>query len=64
LKPFVAYAAPRVDASVRAQYLREFEARVLGAAEDPQWRERLRASQSLVAENRRPVDGNAWAAPR
>jgi NAD(P)H dehydrogenase (quinone) len=64
LKPFVAYAAPRVDASVRAQYLREFEARVLDAAEDPQWRERLRASQSLVADRRRPVDGKAWAAQR
>jgi NAD(P)H dehydrogenase (quinone) len=64
LKPFVAYAAPRVDASVRAKYLREFEARVLDAAEDPQWRERLRASDRLVADNRRPVSGKAWAAPR
>lgn len=64
LKPFVAYAAPRVDASARAQYLREFEARILDAANDPQWRERLRASGQLVADNRRPVDGKAWAAPR
>jgi NAD(P)H dehydrogenase (quinone) len=64
LKPFVAYAAPRVEASARAQYLREFEARLLEAADDPQWRERLRASERLAAENRRPVEGKAWAAPR
>lgn len=64
LKPFVAYAAPRVDASVRAQYLREFEARLLEAAADPEWRERLRASELLVADNRRPVEGKAWAASR
>ncbi|HZR72690.1 NAD(P)H-dependent oxidoreductase [Bradyrhizobium sp.] len=64
LKPFVAYAAPRVDAGVRVQYLREFETRLLEAADDPQWRQRLRASDRLVAENRRPVDDKAWAAPR
>ena len=64
LKPFVAYAAPRVDADERARYLREFEARLLDAANDPQWRERLRASEQLAADNRRPVDGKAWAAPR
>jgi NAD(P)H dehydrogenase (quinone) len=64
LTPFVAYAAPRVDASARAQYLREFEARVLEAAGDARWRERLRASDGLAAENRRPVDEKAWAAPR
>src|ERR1700761_1527316 len=64
LKPFVAYAAPRVDAAVRAQYLRDFETRLLDAANDPQWRERLRASEQLAADNRRAVDGKAWAAPR
>jgi NAD(P)H dehydrogenase (quinone) len=64
LAPFVAYAAPRVDPSVRTKYLREFEARLLEIANDPQWRERLRTSAKLAAENRRPVDENAWAAPR
>ena len=49
---------------MRAKYLREFEARVLEAANDPQWRKRLRASEQLVAENRRPVEGKAWAAQR
>src|SRR5262249_25627814 len=29
MEPFVAYAAPRVDPTMRAEYLRNFEARVL-----------------------------------
>jgi hypothetical protein len=62
--PFVAYAAPRVDPSVRAEYLRECEARLLEVAGDPQWRKRLRTSAKLAAENRRPVDENALAALR
>lgn len=61
LPPFVAYAAPRVDASVRVQYLHDFQARLLGAASDVQWRERLRDSEQFAAENRRPVDGKAWS---
>jgi NAD(P)H dehydrogenase (quinone) len=64
LKPFVAYAAPRVDASLRTRYLRDFESRLLEATADPQWRERLRALEPLVADNRRPVEGKAWTTPR
>ena len=64
MDPFVAYAAPRVDPTVRAQYLREFEARVLAIAGDQQWQRRLRTSAELAAENRRPVEENAWAARR
>jgi NAD(P)H dehydrogenase (quinone) len=64
LQPFVAYAAPRVDANARAQYLRDFEARLVEVASDPEWRRLLRASDRLVAENRQPVEGKAWAAPR
>jgi len=64
LKPFVAYAAPRVDANARAQYLRAFEARLIEAAADAEWRARLRAAEALAAENRQPVDGKAWAAQR
>jgi NAD(P)H dehydrogenase (quinone) len=64
LDPFVAYAVPRVDPRVRAEYLREFEARILDITGDRQWRERLRASAEIAAENRRPVEENAWAAQR
>ncbi len=62
LEPFVAYAAPRVDPGVRAGYLRDFEARIIEAAGDLQWRERLRASAGLAAANRRPAGEKAWAA--
>jgi NAD(P)H dehydrogenase (quinone) len=64
MEPFVAYAAPRVDAAARAQYLRAFEARVLAIAGDAQWQARLRASAERAAANRRPVEENAWAAQR
>ena len=64
LEPFVAYAAPRVDPTVRTEYLRDFEARLLAAAGDAQWQERLRVSAEVAAENRQPVGENAWAAAR
>jgi NAD(P)H dehydrogenase (quinone) len=64
LEPFVAFAAPRVEQEVRARYLRELEARLVTAASDPQWQERLHASAEIVAENRRPVEENAWSAAR
>jgi NAD(P)H dehydrogenase (quinone) len=64
MEPFVAYAAPRVDLIMRAEYLREFEARLLAVAGDPQWQVRLRALAGLAAENRQPVEENAWAAGR
>jgi NAD(P)H dehydrogenase (quinone) len=64
MEPFVAYAAPRVDATMRAEYLRQLEMRLLAIAGDPQWQARLRASAKLAAENRGPVEENAWAAGR
>jgi NAD(P)H dehydrogenase (quinone) len=64
MEPFVAYAAPRVDPMMRAEYLREFEARLLAVAGDPQWQARLRAFAELAAENRQPVEENAWVAER
>jgi len=64
MEPFVAYAAPRVDATMRAEYLRQLEARVLAVAGDPQWQARLHAFAERAAENRRSVEDNAWAARR
>jgi NAD(P)H dehydrogenase (quinone) len=64
MEPFVAYAAPRVDATMRDEYLRQFEARVLSVVGDPQWQARRHALAELAAENRAPVEENAWAARR
>jgi len=43
LPPFVAYAAPRIEADERARYLAAWEQRVRDAANDPAWQEALRA---------------------
>jgi NAD(P)H dehydrogenase (quinone) len=64
LEPFVAYAAPRVDAEVRAGYLRQWEERLLAVAGDASWQARLRTLATTAEENRVPVQGDAWAAPR
>jgi NAD(P)H dehydrogenase (quinone) len=64
MEPFVAYAAPRVDAAARAEYLRSFEARLLAIAGDPQWQARLRSLADTAARNRLPVEHKAWAAQR
>ena len=64
VEPFVAYAAPRVDAAARAEYLRSWQKRLIAAAGDRQWRERLRALAAAAVENRRPVEEKAWAARR
>jgi NAD(P)H dehydrogenase (quinone) len=64
VEPFVAYAAPRVEAPARAQYLRDWRTRLLAAAGDPQWHARLRALAGSTAENREPVEERAWAARR
>jgi NAD(P)H dehydrogenase (quinone) len=64
VEPFIAYAAPRVDAAARAEYLRSWQARLIAAAGDRQWQERLRAVTGIAAENRKPVEERAWAAGR
>ena len=64
VEPFVAYAAPRVDAATRAEYLRSWQARLIAAAGDRQWHARRRALAGIAAENRKPVDERAWAARR
>jgi NAD(P)H dehydrogenase (quinone) len=64
MEPFIAYAAPRVDAAVRADYLRGWEARLLATAGDPEWQARLRALADTAVQNRVPVEEKAWAARR
>jgi NAD(P)H dehydrogenase (quinone) len=64
LEPFVAYAAPRVDERVRAEYLRSWEARLLAAAGDREWQERLCSLGAKAADNRSMVEEKRWAAPR
>lgn len=64
MEPFVAYAAPRVEAAARAEYLRGWEARLCAAAGDRQWQERLDALAATAIRNRAPVDGKAWAIQR
>jgi NAD(P)H dehydrogenase (quinone) len=64
MEPFVAYAAPRVDAAVRAEYLRGWEVRLTAAASDPRWQARRDALAVTAADNRAPVEDKAWAAKR
>jgi NAD(P)H dehydrogenase (quinone) len=61
MDPFVAYAAPRVDAAIRTEYLRDWEIRLLAAASDTNWHARLVASRTAAQQNRVTPDGNAWA---
>jgi NAD(P)H dehydrogenase (quinone) len=61
LPPFVAYAAPRVDAEERARYLAAWEQRVLDAVNDPAWQEKVRALGPVA----RVVDSGAgWTQKR
>jgi NAD(P)H dehydrogenase (quinone) len=64
MEPFVAYAAPRVDAVRRNQYLHHWEQFLLATAGDREWRARLRALADAAAQNRLPVEERAWAAQR
>jgi NAD(P)H dehydrogenase (quinone) len=64
MEPFVAYAAPRVDAAARAEYLRSWQARLLATAGDAQWQAHLCALADIAAQNRMPVEDKAWAAQR
>jgi NAD(P)H dehydrogenase (quinone) len=64
MEPFVAYAAPRVDAGRRNQYLHHWEQFLLATAGDREWRARLRALADAAAQNRLPVEERAWAAQR
>jgi len=64
MEPFVAYAAPRVDAAARVEYLRSWQAHLLATAGDSQWQARLCARADIAAQNRMPVEDKAWAAQR
>jgi len=64
VEPFVAYAAPRLDAAARAECLRNWQARLLAAVGDPKWQERLCALADAATANRAPVEEKAWAARR
>jgi NAD(P)H dehydrogenase (quinone) len=64
MEPFVAYAAPRVDAARRNQYLHRWEEFLLATAGDREWHTRLRALADTAAQNRLPVEEKAWEAQR
>lgn len=64
LDPFVAYAAPRVEQADREAYLAAWQARLVEAAGDPAWHQRLKDSAAQLEQNRAPVEGTAWAAKR
>jgi hypothetical protein len=64
MEPFVAYAAPRVDAATRAGYLRDWEDRLLAAAGDRDWHARTIASAAASEKNRAVPEGAAWAAKK
>jgi hypothetical protein len=59
----VGYAAPRVDAARRNQYLRK-EQCLLATAGDREWQAPLHALAGTTAQNRWPVEKSAWAAQR
>jgi NAD(P)H dehydrogenase (quinone) len=61
MDPFVAYAAPRVDAAMRAEYLRNWEVRLLSAVSDTNWQARLAASTTTAQNGRAAPEANAWA---
>lgn len=62
MEPFVAYAAPRVDDAARADYLRQWEARLNDIVSDAAWQARLqaRATNTPGAE----VEDKAWSSRR
>jgi NAD(P)H dehydrogenase (quinone) len=61
LPPFVAYAAPRVDADERTGYLAAWEQRIRDAVDDPAWQEALRG----LGPVRREADtGAGWTRKR
>lgn len=64
LEPFVAFAAPRVDDATRAQYLRDWKARLVAAADDPKWQAHLSALAGTAARNRAAGEDKGWAAQR
>ena len=66
-EPFVAYAAPRVDAAERARMLAQWRARVLALADDPDWQAQRQAAGDtpLRLAQQAARDGTLeWAAPR
>lgn len=64
MDPFVAYAAPRVDAATRAEYLHNWEARLLSAASDRNWHARSTSLRAISQNNRETPEGNAWASKK
>ena len=64
MDPFMAYAAPRVDAATRAEYLREWEIRLLAAVSDRNWQAHFASSGDISRRNREIPEGNAWASKK
>ena len=65
LDPFVAYAAPRVDAAARAAYLDAWAARIAAAVDDAQWQVRVRNTASEFAQRveQGRLDAAGWSRP-
>lgn len=62
--PFVAYAAPRVDAPAREAYLRAWEQRLLALVEDPAWHPPDDPAADLARQHRLYTEAGGWAAKR
>ena len=64
MDPFVAYAAPRVEAAKRAEYLRTWETQLLAAVSDRDWQARLTSSRIMSHKVRGTSESNAWASDK
>jgi NAD(P)H dehydrogenase (quinone) len=64
MEPFVAYAAPRVDAAAHTAYLRRWETRLLEIVGDTAWHAQLQARAEEAARNRDDVEEKAWSSQR
>jgi NAD(P)H dehydrogenase (quinone) len=64
MEPFVAYAAPRVDAAMRAEYLRNWKIQLLSAADDHNWHARSHCSRAVSQKNRESSEQSDWASEK
>jgi len=64
MEPFIAYAAPRVDAAARGGYLLDWKECLLAAVGDRHWQARQAELASTAAQNRTVPEGRAWASQR
>jgi NAD(P)H dehydrogenase (quinone) len=62
LDPFVAYAASRVDAAMRQEYLDAWSVRVAAAIDDPAWQSRVRDTATEFAQRLQQgqAEGPVW----